>query len=246
MSHHLTEARDLGYRYPDGTQALDGVSFLIRHGESVGVVGANGAGKSTLLMLLTGILFPSQGEVLIGETRLTPKTRQALQRRIGLIFQDPDDQLFMPTVEADVAFGPQSRGLDEDQVADRVSKSLAMAGIEHLRKRPPFKLSAGEKRAAALAAVLSLEPDILLLDEPSSWLDPKARRRLIELLKGFSHTKIITSHDLDLIWELCPRTIIIKQGRVLRDGPTRDLLSDPDLMDQAGLKLPLGLRTGAV
>jgi len=236
VSHHLTEVRDLQYRYPDGTPGLQGVSFTIRHGESVGVVGANGAGKSTLLLLLTGILEPAAGEIAIGEIRLTKKTLNAIRQRLGMVFQDPDDQLFMTTVFEDVAFGLRNMGLAEDEVQRRADAALGAVGIPHLRERPPFKLSAGEKRAAAIATVLAMAPDVLLLDEPSSALDPRARRRLIGLLNGFSHTKIVTSHDMDLVLELCPRTIILQQGRVLRDGPTGRLLADAALMTEAGLE----------
>jgi cobalt/nickel transport system ATP-binding protein len=238
VSHHLTEVRDLQYHYPDGTPGLQGVTFRIRHGESVGIVGANGAGKSTLLLLLTGILTPTAGEIAIGETRLTMKTLNTIRQRLGMVFQDPDDQLFMTTVFEDVAFGLRNMGLAEDEVERRVEAALGAVGVPHLRERPPFKLSAGEKRAAAIATVLAMEPDILLLDEPSSALDPRARRRLIGILKGFSHTKIVTSHDLDLVLELCPRTIILQQGRVLRDGASDRLLADAALMSEAGLELP--------
>lgn len=244
MSHHITEARRLAYSYPDGTPALEDVSFRIVHGESVGVIGANGAGKSTLLLLLAGVLEPRAGEIFIGETRLTQKNRKSVAGRMGLVFQDPDDQLFMGAVGDDVAFGPQNQGLEPEQVESRVEKALAAVGIGHLRDRPPFRLSAGEKRAAALASVLAMEPDVLLLDEPSSWLDPKSRRRLIGLLAGFSHTKIITAHDLDLVLDLCQRTIILKNGRILKDGATRDLLTDPELMEEAGLELPLSMKAG--
>jgi cobalt/nickel transport system ATP-binding protein len=242
VSHHLTEVRNLRYHYPDGTPALDGVTFRIRHGESVGIVGANGAGKSTLLLLLTGILTPTAGEIAVGETRLTKQTLIAIRQRLGMVFQDPDDQLFMTTVFDDVAFGLRNRGLTEDEVERRVESALGAVGIPHLRERPPFKLSAGEKRTAAIATVLVMEPDILLLDEPSASLDPRARRRLIGNLKGFTHTKIITSHDLDLVLELCQRTIIFSRGRVMRDGLTNELLTDSALMLEAGLELPQSIR----
>lgn len=241
MSHHIIEARGLGYRYPDGTRALEEVSFRIGHGESVGVIGPNGAGKSTLLLLLAGILEPTSGEIRIGDARLTRKNRGLVAGRLGLVFQDPDDQLFMGTVEEDVAVGPQSQRLEPDQVECRVVGALEAVGISHLRKRPPFRLSAGQKRAAALASVLAMAPDVLLMDEPSSWLDPRSRRGLIGLLAGFSHTKIVTAHDLDLVLDLCPRTIILENGRVLRDGPTKGLLTDRRLMEEAGLELPLSI-----
>jgi len=242
MSHHITEAKDLFYSYPDGHQAVNGISFRIHHGESVGVIGANGAGKSTLLMLLTGILWPAKGEVVIGEVKLNKDTLNMIRQRLGMVFQNPDDQLFMTTVHDDVAFGPRNLKIDEVQVEQRVNSALEQVGILHLKDRAPFHLSAGEKRAAAIASVLSMSPDILILDEPTASLDPKSRRRLMNILSGFAHTKIITSHDLDMVLELCKRTIIIKEGRIISDGPTKDILTDRKLMEEAGLEIPLSLQ----
>jgi len=242
MSHHITEGINLHYSYPNGFKAVNGISFRIYHGESVGIIGANGAGKSTLLMLLMGILFPDEGEIRIGETKVTKKTLPMIRQRLGMVFQDPDDQLFMTTVYDDVAFGPHNFKLDETEVKKRVMQSLEKTGIVHLKERAPFKLSAGEKRSTAIATVLSMNPDILILDEPASFLDPKSRRRLLNLLKSFDHTKIITSHDLDMISELCDRTIILKEGTVISDGNTKDLITDKKLMDECGLELPLSLQ----
>jgi len=242
MSHHITEAKNIFYSYPDGHQAIEGISFRIHHGESVGIIGANGAGKSTLLMLLTGIIMPLKGEVVIGEIRLNKDTINMIRQRLGMVFQNPDDQLFMNTVHEDVAFGPRNMMLDEAQVEERVKEALEEVGISHLRDRASFKLSAGEKRAAAIATVLSMSPDILILDEPTSFLDPKSRRRLIKILKGFEHTKIITSHDLDMVLELCQRVIVIKNGRVLSDGPVKDILSNKGLMEEAGMEIPFSLQ----
>lgn len=241
MSHHVTEVKNLHYIYPDGREALNGVSFRIHHGESVGVVGANGAGKTTLLMLLVGALFPCRGEVLVGEVPVVKKTLPLIRQRMGMVFQNPDDQLFMTTVNDDVAFGPRNYKLDEQEVEKRVIQALETVGIAHLKDRAPYKLSGGEKRAAAIATILSMIPDILVMDEPSSALDPQSRRRLITLLKGFSHTKIIATHDLDLVFELCERTIVLKDGKVMSDGLTADILTDAVLMEQSGLEVPLGL-----
>jgi len=243
MSHHKVEVRDLSYRYPDGHPAINGISFSIRHGEAVGIVGANGAGKSTLLMLLMGIIFPLQGEVLVGDVRITKKTLPLIRQHMGMVFQNPDDQLFMTTVYDDVAFGPRNYQLDEKEVGKRVLDALGIVGIAHLCDRAPFKLSGGEKRAAAIATVLAMQPDILIMDEPTAGLDPKARRRVMELLTGFTHTKIITSHDLDMVYELCSRTIIISNGTIAADGSTKDILSDANLLDACGLELPLALQT---
>ena len=242
MSHHITEADNLYYSYPDGHHAINGVSFRIYHGESVGIIGANGAGKSTLLMLLMGILMPEKGEVRVGEVKVTKKTLSMIRQRLGMVFQDPDDQLFMTTVYDDVAFGPRNLKMEETEVKKRVISALEKTGILHLKERAPFKLSAGEKRSAAIASVLSMNPDILILDEPTSSLDPKSRRRVINLLKSFSHTKIITSHDLDMVMELCKRTIIIKDGSVISDGPTLDIITNKKLMDSCGLEIPLSMQ----
>jgi cobalt/nickel transport system ATP-binding protein len=242
VSHHITEARDLYYSYPDGHQAISGLSFRIHHGESVGVIGANGAGKSTLLMLLTGILWPAKGEVVIGEVRLTKGTLNMIRQRLGMVFQNPDDQLFMTTVHDDVAFGPRNLKIDEPQVEQRVVSALEQVGILHLKDRAPFHLSAGEKRAAAIASVLSMMPDILILDEPTASLDPKSRRRLMNILSGFGHTKIITSHDLDMVLDICRRVIVMKDGRAIADGPAKDILTNRALMEEAGLGVPLSLQ----
>jgi cobalt/nickel transport system ATP-binding protein len=236
------EAIDVYYAYPDGHHALQGISFRISHGESVAVVGANGAGKSTLLMLLLGLMFPARGEVRVGDALVTRKTLPLVRKAMGMVLQDPDDQLFMPTVFDDVAFGPRNAGLDEREVARHAESALQAVGISHLRGRAPFKLSGGEKRAASIATVLSMLPDILVMDEPTAGLDPRARRMVKDLLRGFSHTKIIASHDLELVWELCERTLVLTQGTVAADGPTRQVLGDAALMERCGLEVPYGLR----
>lgn len=242
MSHHITEVDDLHFVYPDGHRAINGISFRIWHGESVGIVGANGAGKSTLLMLLMGVLFPSQGEVRVGDVQVTRKTLPLIRQSLGMVFQDPDDQLFMTTVYDDVAFGPRNYRLDEAEVEKRVIRALEAVGILHLKDRAPFKLSGGEKRAAAIASVLSMEPNILVMDEPTAGLDPKSRRRVMGLLRSFDHTKIITSHDLDMVFELCERTIVIREGEVAADGPSAAILLNAELMDACGLELPLSVQ----
>ena len=242
MSHHLVEVRNLHFAYPDGTEALKGVSFRITHGESVALVGANGAGKSTLLLHLNGYLTPTHGEVRIGETPLVRETVANVRRAVGMVFQDPDDQLFMPSVCDDVAFGPLNAGLPPAEVEQRVTAALARVGMAHLRNRPPYKLSAGEKRAVAIATVLAMSPDVLVMDEPSSHLDPRGRRRLIELLKTFKHTKIIATHDLELVVELCSHVIVLDDGRVVAEGQTAELLNDETLMLAHGLERPHSLR----
>lgn len=242
MSHHKLEVKDLHFTYPDGHKAINGMSFCIYHGESVGIIGANGAGKSTLLMLLLGLLFPGGGEVLVGDVHVTKKTLPMIRQRLGMVFQDPEDQLFMNTVYDDVAFGPRNYKLDEKEVESRVMQALELVGIAHLKDRAPFKLSGGEKRGAAIAAVLSMQPDVLIMDEPTSALDPKSRRRVMGLLKSFQHTKIITSHDLDMVLEVCTRVLVVKDGRIAADGPAPEILSNAELLDACGLELPLTLQ----
>lgn len=238
MNQPSIETRDLSFAYPDKTQALRGVSFRIPHGESVAIVGSNGAGKSTLLHHLNGSLLATQGEVRIGGALLTRETLATVRRTVGMVFQDPDDQLFMSTVMDDVAFGPLNFGLPAEVVEERSVAALERVGMLHLRERPPHKLSAGEKRAVAIATVLAMCPDILVMDEPSSNLDPRGRRRLIELLKTFSHTKIIVSHDLELVVELCPRVIVMDEGAIMADGRTVEIFSDEPFMISHGLERP--------
>jgi cobalt/nickel transport system ATP-binding protein len=242
MSHHTISATDLEFIYPDGTAALNGVNFHITHGESVALVGANGAGKSTLLLHLNGFLSATRGEVEVGGVPVTRETMASVRRSLGTVFQDPDDQLFMPTVYEDVAFGPMNMGLTPDQIEARVVEALSLVEALHLRDRPPYRLSGGEKRSVAIATVLAMRPDALLLDEPSSNLDPRARRRLIGLLGGFTHTKIIATHDLDLAMELCERTIVMSQGVVTADGPTREIFLDDDLLAASQLERPLSMQ----
>lgn len=242
MSHHKIQVKDLHFSYPDGHRAVKGLDFTIHHGEAVGIIGANGAGKSTLLMLLMGVLFPEKGEVLVGDVHVTKKTLPVIRQRLGMVFQDPDDQLFMTSVYDDVAFGPRNYGLDEKEVEARVLEALEMVGIKHLKDRAPFKLSGGEKRAAAIASVLSMQPDVLIMDEPTAALDPKSRRRILNLLNSFEHTKIITSHDLDMVLDTCKRVIVIKDGRITADGPAAGILADVGLLDSCGLELPLSLQ----
>jgi cobalt/nickel transport system ATP-binding protein len=244
MSHHIVEFKDVFYRYPDGTEALNGVSFRITHGECVGIVGANGAGKSTLLMHMNGYMLPSTGAITIGDLQLTKKTRLEIRKKVGVVFQNPDDQLFMPTVYDDVAFGPLNLEMSAERVAERVTEALQTVGCLHLKEKPPHHLSGGQKRAVAIAAVIAMAPDILVMDEPSSNLDPKSRRYLIRLLGGFTHTKIIATHDLDFILEVCKRCLVIKDGCIVADGPVAEILTDRVLLEGNNLELPLSLQKG--
>jgi cobalt/nickel transport system ATP-binding protein len=236
------EVVDLHYQYPDGTQALRGVSLCAAPGVALGIIGPNAAGKSTLLLHLNGFLTPTVGEVRIGGTSVTPETAAGIRAAVGVVFQDPDDQLFMPTVFEDGAFGPLNRGLPPDEVERRVAAALVRVGTGHLRDRPPYRLSGGEKRAVAMAAVLAGQPRVLVLDEPTSNLDPRGRRRLIGLLNSFEHTRIIAAHDLELVVEVCSRVVVLDAGRVVAEGPTHDLLNDEALMLAHGLERPHILR----
>lgn len=242
MSHHIVEFREVCFRYPDATDALKGISFRITHGESVGIVGANGAGKSTMLLHMNGYLMPSEGTITIGDFPLTSGTRKEIRKKVGVVFQNPDDQLFMPTVYDDVAFGPLNLGLDTERVKERVHEALSTVGCLGLKDKPPHHLSAGQKSAVAIASVIAMHPDILAMDEPAANLDPKSRRHLINLLKAFSHTKVIVSHDLDLILQVCERCIVIKDGRVTADGRAEEILSDRTLLEENNLELPLSLQ----
>lgn len=242
MSHHIVKFDKVVYSYPDGTKALKGLSFLITHGESVGIVGANGSGKTTLLMHLNGYILPTSGLINIGDLILNKNTRNEIRKKVGLVFQNPDDQLFMPTVYEDVAFGPFNLGMDEKTVDEKVKKALNMVNCWDLKDKPPHHLSGGQKRSIAIATVIAMDPDILAMDEPSSNLDPKSRRYLINLLKDFKHTIIIASHDLDLILEVCKRCIILKEGEIIADGETNKILKDKELLESNNLELPLSLQ----
>ena len=239
MSHHIVEAVNLSYSYPETRCGIRNTSFRITHGESVAVVGANGAGKSTLLQHLNGYLIPQSGTVRIGDFPLTRQNLNDVRRSVGMVFQDPDDQLFMPTVFDDVAFGPLNLGLPVEEVSARVTSALERVGAKHLEQRAPYKLSGGEKRSVAIASVLAMSPDILVMDEPSSNLDPMARKNLIILLQSFAHTKIIATHDLDMALDLCERTIVLHEGKITADGPTLDIFRDQELLEQSGLAQPL-------
>ncbi len=238
MSHHIVEVKNLRHVYPDGTVALSNVSFRITHGESVAIIGANGAGKSTLLQHLNGCIAATAGEIAIGHTPLTRGTLPHIRRTVGMVFQYPDDQLFMPTVFEDVAFGPLNQGLPDDMVAERVREALEQVGAAHLSAKPPYHLSGGEKKRVAIATVLAMSPDVLVMDEPTSGLDPTARRQLITLLRRFQHTKIFTSHDLDMVLDLCPRTIVLHEGTIMADGATGDIFADDRLLEACRLEKP--------
>ncbi|HVM48018.1 MAG TPA: ATP-binding cassette domain-containing protein [Candidatus Acidoferrum sp.] len=235
----------LSYRYHDGTQALNAVSFCVAPGECVGLLGPNGSGKSTVLLHLNGILpekLGFNGAVQVFGQPVTPDTVEKIRRQVGLVFQDPDDQLFCPTVEEDVSFGPQQLGLADAEVKARVKDALSQVGLADFGRRATHHLSQGEKRRACLAGVLACQPAVLVLDEPTSDLDPRGRREFKGLLRRVSATKLIATHDLELVVELCSRAIVLDQGAVIADGPTVELLNNEELMLAHGLERPHILR----
>ena len=237
----LLEVKDLRINYKK-VEAVKGVSFDVEEGTLVSIIGANGAGKSTLLLHMNGYLMPTSGTVNIGDLYLTRQTRQEIRRKVGIVFQNPDDQLFMPTVYEDVAFGPLNLGMDETAVRERVEYALNLVSGLELQNKPPHHLSCGQKSAVAIASVIAVEPDILAMDEPAANLDPRSRRLLINLLKTFEHSKIIASHDLDLIMDVCHRCIVIREGNVVADGPAMNILTNRKLLEENHLELPLSLQ----
>ena len=239
------EITNLKYRYHDGTEALRGVSLCIAPGECVALLGPNGSGKSTVLLHLNGILpekLSADGAVKILGNPIATENLGTIRRQVGLVFQDPDDQLFCPTVQEDVAFGPQQLDLADAEVSARVQKSLAQVGLAGFEHRATHHLSHGEKRRVCLAGVLACEPAILILDEPTSDLDPRGRREFKALLRQIPATKLIATHDLELAVELCSRAIVLDRGEIVADGPTVELLNDEDLMLTHGLERPHILR----
>ena len=233
-------ARGLRYRYPNGVVGLDGVDLSVTEGERVAVLGPNGAGKTTLMLHLNGLLA-GDGALDVGGIRDVRELRAA----VGLVFQDPDDQLFMPTVGEDVAFGPLNLGLTRDEVTARVRVALAAVRMSHVEDRAPHQLSLGQRRRVAIATVLAMRPRLLVLDEPSANLDPRARRELLEVLDSFDRTMLVVTHDLPFAARLCERAVILSGGRVAADGPCAEILADEELLAAHDLELPEGYDLGA-
>ena len=231
----------LEYTYPDGTKALKGINLTILKGESVGLIGPNGAGKSTLLLHLNGILR-GKGKIKVLDLYMNRENLEKIRSGVGIVFQDPEDQLFMPTVFDDVAFGPINLGYSSQLVRERVRKALKEVEMEGFEERSPHHLSFGETKRIALATVLSMDSRILVIDEPSSNLDPGSRRHLIQLLKKFKTTKIFATHDLELVLELCNRTILLDEGKIVIDGPTKKILENEELLGAHSLEMPLSLK----
>lgn len=230
----------VSYTYPDGHRALRGVTLRVEAGEQVAVLGPNGAGKSTLTLQLNGILEPTGGSASVCGLPVRGKNLKEIRRRVGVVFQDPDDMLFMPTVAQDIAFGPSNLGLSKDEVRKRVERALGAVGMEGMGDRTPHHLSFGQRKRAATAAVLSMGPEVLVLDEPSASLDPRGRREFGEILASLDQTFIAVTHDLPYAHELCERSVIIDGGTIVADGPTDGILADADLLAAHDLELPHG------
>ncbi|MFG5724052.1 energy-coupling factor ABC transporter ATP-binding protein [Streptomyces murinus] len=234
------EVSGLAFAYPDGHQALFGVDFTVGRGERVALLGPNGAGKTTLVLHLNGILSGGAGAVTVAGLPVGKRHMATIRQKVGIVFQDPDDQLFMPTVREDVAFGPAAAGIKGAALAERVRGALDRVGMGDFADRPPHHLSFGQRRRVAVATVLAMEPEILVLDEPSSNLDPASRRELADILRSLDVTVLMVTHDLPYALELCPRSLILSDGVIAADGPTADLLSDEELMRAHRLELPFG------
>lgn len=241
MSHIHIDVNQVSFGYEKGKEILKNISFHGAERDSIGLVGANGVGKSTLLKLLVGLNLDFAGEIRVEEIPVQKETLSHIREKIGYVFQDSDSQLFMSTAFEDIAFGPRNYNLPEEEVKRRVAYAMELTGIQHLKDKHIYKMSGGEKKLVSIATILSMTPDIILMDEPSIALDPRNRRNLIRILNSFDHLKIIASHDLDMIWDTCERTILLSNGEIVCDGPTKEILSNEKLMEENGLELPLRL-----
>lgn len=235
------EMDQLSFAYTKGRDVLSDISFSISQKESVGLIGANGVGKSTMLKLMVGLLTGYSGTLNMHQMEVDKKHLAMIREKTGYVFQDSDSQLFLSTVYEDVAFAPRNYGYTEEVVRERVMKALNMVQIEHIKDRQIYRLSGGQKKLASIATILSTEPEAVLLDEPSVGLDPRNRKNLIQVLNQIDTLKVIASHDLDLIWDTCERTILLSEGRIIKDGRTEEILTDEELLKENGLELPLSL-----
>ncbi|WP_431843269.1 energy-coupling factor ABC transporter ATP-binding protein [Calidifontibacter indicus] len=240
MSVPVLDVRGLAFAYPDGHQALFGVDLHVHRGERVALLGPNGAGKTTLVLQLNGILRAGAGSVAVSGLPVEDRNILEIRRRVGVVFQDPDDQLFMPTVRDDVAFGPRNLGLKGADLDRRVADALEQVGMNDFADRPPHHLSFGQRRRVAIATVLAMQPEILVMDEPSSNLDPASRREIAEIVRSLDVTMLMVTHDLPYAVELCERSVILSGGVIAADGATTDLLADAELMRTHRLELPFG------
>lgn len=236
---NIISVSDLSFGYDSKRKVLENINFQLKKGESVGLVGANGVGKSTLLRILVGLNTGFQGDVMVNNIPLEKKNLKTIRKNVGYVFQDADSQLFMSTVFDDVAFAPRNYGMSEAEVNEKTMEALKVVHIEQLKDKQIYKLSGGEKKLASIATILSTEPDVILMDEPSVALDPKNRRNLINILNRLNQAKIIASHDLNMIMDTCERTILLSDGKIIKDGNTKEILLDKELMEESGLELPL-------
>lgn len=237
----MIEIKNLEFEYHKGYPVIKNISFSVNN-ESLGIIGANGAGKSTLLKLISGIELDYKGMISINDTLVSKKTLNTIRQHLGFVFQDSDTQLFMPKVYEDIAFGLYNQGLDEETINNKVEEIMHKLSLSHLKDRQIYRLSGGEKKLVSLASVLVMEPEILLFDEPTIALDPRNRKTLINMINSLDHTKIITSHDLDLIYDTCERTIILDHGEMIIDGHTKEILTNKELLESHGLELPLSFQ----
>lgn len=237
---NIISVSDLSFGYDSKRKVLENINFQLKKGESVGLVGANGVGKSTLLRILVGLNTGFQGDVMVNNIPLEKKNLKTIRKNVGYVFQDADSQLFMSTVFDDVAFAPRNYGMSEAEVNEKTMEALKVVHIEQLKDKQIYKLSGGEKKLASIATILSTEPDVILMDEPSVALDSKNRRNLINILNRLNQAKIIASHDLNMIMDTCERTILLSDGKIIKDGNTKEILLDKELMEESGLELPLG------
>jgi cobalt/nickel transport system ATP-binding protein len=242
VSGELLKIEHLSFAYEKDEQVLNDINFVAHDGESIGIIGANGIGKSTLMKLLVGLNLNYKGTLEVAGHPVDKKNLNHVREHIGYVFQDSDSQLFLSTIEDDVAFGPQNYGLTDEEVEKRVSEALEKVHITELRKKHIYKLSGGEKKLASIATILAMEPDIIIMDEPSIALDPRNRKNLIKILNEIKSLKLITSHDLDFIMDTCERTVLLDDGHIIADGPSTDILSNEALLTQHGLELPLRLQ----
>lgn len=236
------DVKHLSYHYQDGTCALNDISFLVKHGQRVALLGPNGAGKSTLISHLNGIELAQEGSITIEDVPVEQDNLDFVRSCVGIVFQDPDNMLFMTTIADDVAFGPRNSGLDQKTVEQRVASTLAAFGLSEKAQKPGMHLSFGQKKRAALASVLSMEPRVLILDEPTSNLDPRAKREMTELVRNLDITLMIASHDMDLAWAMCDHALVLDQGRVVAYGKAHEIMADEELMLTHGLELPFAAR----
>ncbi|MDU7240386.1 ABC transporter ATP-binding protein [Clostridium sp.] len=238
MSHININVENLSFSYEKEQPTLKNITFTAKENDSIGIIGANGVGKSTLLKLLVGLNLNYEGSIRVENIPVEKNTLSIIRERIGYVFQDSDNQLFMSNVYEDIAFAPRNYGFSEEEVKKRVENALNMVHINNLKNKKIYKLSGGEKKLVSIATIFSMTPDIILMDEPSIALDPKNRRNLINILNEFQHLKIIASHDLDMILNTCNRTILMSEGKIIKDGNTKDILTDKKLLEANNLELP--------